>query len=380
MPSDTQCALDNQGNLKDATDIEWFNDPNDKLPINPIAATPDSSTHPSGLRCGTHKRDPQRLFYLTAADKLDNDGNLQKKFTPTQIQPCTRPHKSLKKSTNDNSMASDDDSNDENFTTGSEGSESNEDSNVVISNSELADSLPSKSIPSTGRFSGKQKRSAVILEEVEDVNSAQNISERSGVPMGSSILEPDEVGNKHYKCLHGKRKVITVTAIMKSNLTGLVKALKAMSGLMHTLYLLLKDRGSNVPIMQEEIDIALGKTPLDSNMTQDFISKLKERADSIEQAFQKQCDAARELWDQRIFEDLLTKWIVASDKPFDEVETPKFQDLLKYMHHSTPALHIPGRNVIKRQVMDLEEAIIAETKKMFAASVSIFSPNYATDY
>ncbi|KAG6851711.1 hypothetical protein C0991_006795, partial [Blastosporella zonata] len=54
---------------------------------------------------------------------------------------------------------------------------------------------------------------------------------------------------------------------MKSNLTGLVKALKEASIPMHTLYLLLKDRGSDEPITQEEIQIASGKVSIDSQKT-----------------------------------------------------------------------------------------------------------------
>ncbi|KAG6855584.1 hypothetical protein H0H87_000575 [Tephrocybe sp. NHM501043] len=133
---------------------------------------------------------------------------------------------------------------------------------------------------------------------------------------------------------------------------------------------LLKSRAANNPVMQEEIDIAPGKTLLDSHTTTKFVAKLKKYTKNIEESFQRQQEAVKEPWDQAKFEDLLMRWIVASDKTFDEVETLEFQDLLNYVHHSLP-LNIPGHNMIKRRVMSMGDDVIEETKKMFSLLESI---------
>ncbi|KAG6849671.1 hypothetical protein C0991_011198, partial [Blastosporella zonata] len=158
---------------------------------------------------------------------------------------------------------------------------------------------------------------------------------------------------------------------MKSNLTGLVKALKEASILIHTLYLLLKDRGSDEPITQEEIQIVSGKVSIDSQKTAELVDQLQKREESIEKAFQKQREAAqltssKDLWNQAYFEELLSKWLIILDKSFDKVETPEFIDLLTYVHHTVPPLSIPSRFTIKRRVMDMGNNVIEEIKKMFS--------------
>ena len=49
-------------------------------------------------------------------------------------------------------------------------------------------------------------------------------------------------------------------------------------------------------------------------------------------------------WDQDQFGELLTKWIVATDQPFDTVDNPEFRELMSYIHHPAPAIHIPGHH------------------------------------
>ena len=111
--------------------------------------------------------------------------------------------------------------------------------------------LPSKTVPTTGCGSGKRKRNKVTVEEVEDEDSPQNLRAQSPVATGSSIIEDNSlyqksqrqstrnpiyyfyervehdakgsvgnIGDKHYKCLHGNRKVSTITKAMKSSLNG----------------------------------------------------------------------------------------------------------------------------------------------------------------
>ncbi|KAG6808201.1 hypothetical protein H0H92_005060 [Tricholoma furcatifolium] len=128
---------------------------------------------------------------------------------------------------------------------------------------------------------------------------------------------------------------------------SLVKALKDSSSVMYTFFLLLKERGTTESITHEEIHMASGKIPVSSHTAAEFVAKLKEKTGDIERAFQRQREAAEVPWDQEHFEYLLSKWIVGSDKAFDEVENPEFRELLIYLRHLSTPLNIPGRNTIK---------------------------------
>jgi len=113
-------------------------------------------------------------------------------------------------------------------------------------------------------------------------------------------------GDRHYKCYHGNRKVLTITKAMKSNLNGefkfsglmphlsyyflqgLIGNLKSCSPPMHSFYTLLKERPVDDPITQEEISIASGKTTLNPGATANYIKNLEEKSESIRRAFEKQ--------------------------------------------------------------------------------------------
>ncbi|SRR5258707_65517 len=69
-------------------------------------------------------------------------------------------------------------------------------------------------------------------------------------------------------------------------------------------------------------------------------------------------------WDQDRFEDLLAKWIIATDQPFYTVDDPKFHSLLTYTH-PLPTLKIPHRDAVKRRIMKMGDNTIEATKHMF---------------
>lgn len=86
----------------------------------------------------THTRDPQKLSSLTATDKLDDYGNLKKKYATTHSQP-TRTRKPSKKLKSNLLVGGDDSSGDEDFKADSSASESDDDDDtVIITNSEVS--------------------------------------------------------------------------------------------------------------------------------------------------------------------------------------------------------------------------------------------------
>ena len=67
-----------------------------------------------------------------------------------------------------------------------------------------------------------------------------------------------------------------------------------------------------------------------------------------------------------MFEELLTKWIVASDQPFEEVEKPELVNLLNYVHRSLSPLNIPSRITTKRCIMKMGAKGVQEMIELFA--------------
>jgi hypothetical protein len=80
-------------------------------------------------------------------------------------------------------------------------------------------------------------------------------------------------------------------------------------------------------------------------------------------------------WDQQHFEDLLAKWIAATDQPFTTVDGPEFRALLQYTHHpAKKTLKIPHATAVRSHIMELGEEIIDGLKQTFGVGSS---PNHA---
>lgn len=197
-------------------------------------------------------------------EKLDEFGN-----TVQPRRPHGRSQNTRVKCKRDAAKDVDTDVDDDNFVSSSSsdvGSSDGDDSEVgEISNEELADMLPLKTIPEVNRKGQgrtlkpkakvltaappkkKVKTHSVEVEEVEDEDSARNLRNRNAsvlsvtgdvsqkkkkgikknaihlfyevVPTGDDGKLGDD-GDIHYRCLHGAHKVCTIKKTMKSNLTG----------------------------------------------------------------------------------------------------------------------------------------------------------------
>ncbi|KAG2362861.1 hypothetical protein BDR07DRAFT_977819 [Suillus spraguei] len=203
----------------------------------------------------------------------------------------------------------------------SSGSSSDTDTVEVVSNKELATILPTKTVPShDGRTSTRPNVR----------HSKKNISKRKSPAIGSSVEEVDDVddpcpqlspthrilkhsksraltnpirlfyeevstnssgvegnrGDKHYKCYHGQRKILTVTKAMRSSLNGLIGHIKNHFPAMFRLYLHLKLHAE--PPTEEEIAIASGKKILDPTKATEYLLKLERSSSNITDAFNDQ--------------------------------------------------------------------------------------------
>ncbi|KAF8233226.1 hypothetical protein L208DRAFT_1267987, partial [Tricholoma matsutake] len=342
----------------------------------------------------------KNMAALIEEEALDIDGQLKKQSNP--CRPCKRKQKQAKKTM----QMTDDSDEDSNFLTSSSGEESTAKSGSdradgVIPNDEIADMLPSKTAPITARTKTttcSKKARKVTVEDVEDADSPRNVSVQNraaspdppaatetmtsnteqqkkkmgGVKRSNLIylfyeLVPQngsgqigDPGDKHYRCCHGNRKILTVTKLMKSNLNGLyatiIGHLKHFP-MMYRLYWVLKDWAE--PPTAEEIGFASGKTVLDPKSDAEYLKKLEAATENIQKAFAMQEANAVGPWDQAKFECLLTEWIVACDQPFDEVEEEDAR-------HPAPSMKLPGHEGICHWVMKMGEETVDGIHEMFA--------------
>ncbi|KAF9543146.1 hypothetical protein CPC08DRAFT_770290 [Agrocybe pediades] len=331
--SPAECpAVDAEGNLKDASTLHFYGSESDEVPLPPVPCDQDIAES----RRTSSRKSTNKLSEILDAEKRDVDGNLSKQFAPKK-QRKNPPRK--KTSTSKKAgvagptvvgLGSDvDDEDDSDFTDSSDSSDScpsivsvldSEDESTVaqVSNAELADILPSKSFPTSGRGSGKKKRqrqSEVSIPSEGD--KAKDMVKKNPIHFFFAQVEhgaDGRVGNpgdKHFKCYHGNQKIITLTKSMKYNLTTLINHLKANFPLMFKLFTILKARSSSEAITQEEIDVARGKKKLDTQKAKAWFDNLEAASRDIKDAFERQATAAAGPWDQEKFEELLAKWIVA---------------------------------------------------------------------
>ncbi|KAN0131304.1 Ribonuclease H-like domain containing protein [Lactarius tabidus] len=363
-------------------DFEWYHSEGDDKPMQvapgvQVADKSEAQVLVRGQRRGRAAKMAEALQY----EKEDEDGNpIQHHATARSFR---KPRQAKRQRISTISVAPSSDEDDEDFKAPLEsGSDDDTGSWDDPSNTEVADILPSKTIPTTGRgASSKRKRSThgVAIEEIEgegphqmsnrSKTSTNHTIDKNGIVgchhQGEKISgraksmatrnpiyyfyervernangEIGNAGDKHYRCFHGNRKVVTITKKMKYSLNGVIGHLKSTSSLMYRLYLVMKEC-SPAQITQEEIEVASGKKLLDP--ASDFLSKLESANENIRRAFDKQVEAATSPWDQEKFEYLLAKWVVATDQPFDTVDQPEFRDLMTYAHHPLPSLKIPHR-------------------------------------
>lgn len=155
-----QCALDESGGLKEAKDIEFFFSESETIPL---ASSASLQRNPGNteLRCGQQMKKIEKMQASIAAEQRSEYGGIIKKHRPGQRgQQSSRLAKKPKVDTASIDNVSDPDDSD--FMSDGLLAESleledgdTEVDEVQPSNAEIADILPSKTIPTTGRGSGK---------------------------------------------------------------------------------------------------------------------------------------------------------------------------------------------------------------------------------
>ncbi|KAG2040827.1 hypothetical protein BDR03DRAFT_857266, partial [Suillus americanus] len=141
----------------------------------------------------------------------------------------------------------------------------------------------------------------------------------------NAMGQASDTGDKHYKCYLGNRKVLTITYAMKSSLNGLIWHLKTHFLPMYQLYLILKSCGTSPT--EDELKMARGEKVLDPDAAAAYLTQLEQASANLVNAFNKQVNKAFGNWSQEKFKDLLAKWLVTCDQPFEE-----FKVFVEYTH------------------------------------------------
>lgn len=210
-----QCALNADGSFKDACEITWHHDPDDETPI-------ASGSKPIG-RVQRSRNVDRMAEIINAEQDSDNQHNpkpsrKRKRKAKRKVDETDKDDVDFMGSSSDSDSVSEDDDTD----------------CVEITNVELADSLPSKTIPSgrSRKSKGKkpaQKRKRVVdnleasylqtvSQSTSKSKSVNHVTKKTGGGKQNPIYlfyeqvdvnkdgNTGEPGDKHYKCYHGNRK------------------------------------------------------------------------------------------------------------------------------------------------------------------------------
>ncbi|KAI0282623.1 hypothetical protein BC826DRAFT_974203 [Russula brevipes] len=335
-----QPALGQDGQLLDATEIEWYHDPDDAWPIPPSSHLQEGQcSRPAWATTGG------RLAAALAAEKLDEYGNPVMSFRRRVTQPLKpRAITKRKRATVDDAET---DVEDENFVDSSTEDGLDTDIDLVeISNEEVANILPSKTIP---EVSGKGHTRTL---------KATTNSRMTTTPLKKKILNT-KLSQMHPMVL--QETLETFTTVFSWHSQADVSAV-------------LYPQRSDVPPTPDEIAIASGKKRLDGKTEAEYFKKLKMnlktsrkhlKSNKPEPMYVKiipftTLDSSMAhstgAWDQEKFEQVLTEWIIACDQPFNEVEKQEFVTMMNL---------IPKRDGIKRRVMKMGDEIIEGVCEMF---------------
>lgn len=393
MASD-QCAVGADGKLLPAAQINFFNDPDDMVPI----SGPDAPTG-RGHRVKSIGR---MKASIQAEQNVDNEGNLivKRARQPRHSQKGTaRASRTASVASTPAPMDIDTDCSDSDFAGDPSDDDTEDGSMGNISNGELADSLPTKFVPEISKAKTRSKAALRAAAKSKPTKRAATDNDSAIPPKNRRMSQTDPdltdgkvpealktkkrnpiyhfytditttmegqavAGSRYYKCCH-TGKICQITAKMNYSLTGLINHLRNNVPPMYQLYEILKARLPALPT-EEEISIASGTKKLGYEGMAKYLQGLSKSDGSIAAAFAAQVEKAKGPFDQKEFERLLVEWIIACDQPFEEVERPQLRRLLEYTHHSIKPLHVPHRTTIKTRIMKMGEDKVEDIKRMFS--------------
>ncbi|KAG9221990.1 hypothetical protein CCMSSC00406_0009198 [Pleurotus cornucopiae] len=370
--SDDQCAIGPDGNLLHASKISFVFDPDDPVPM-PVPEEVDAGqSRPRRPRFSDKRQE------AIAALQLDDDG----KPVALRRPRATANSRSRKPTTTAGGLTvtttlpkdDDDDPEDNDFIpplVDMDNESDDEDEDRVITNAELAASLPSQLIPAASlKARIKKRRQSTKASPPKAKRVREESSVASVVSMASSVgISTTAKGGKRshiYRFFEQVDNDANGESAEGMEYFKIIQLALYNIPMIYRFYEAIKTRKD--ALTAEELKIATAQTPLDEEAIAKYISGLEPGSMSIMSAFQHQLDISKPTWDQGIFEQLLVEWMVCCDQPFMEVEWPEFRKLIQYVYQrggSTTPIHVPGRTTIQTKVMKAGNNTIAQIRQMF---------------
>ncbi|KAJ7337592.1 hypothetical protein DFH08DRAFT_812914 [Mycena albidolilacea] len=312
----------------------------------------------------------QRLNEFIELEKLDEFGNPEATKKSTKHK-CPHKHQNLLPA--ENSDPDDLDYSADN------NSSSDDDIQEIISNEELADSLPSKTLPESLRrpkdsaLPKKKSKGKGKAPDPPPVPQPPKARRKTHNPIYYFFEEVNEnadgsvEANMHYfKCYLGNRQVLKIGQKMNGSTHGLQTHLASHFVAHHRLYKVLLARGTAPTDV--ELAVAHGSTPITPEMAAEYLQSLDVISNNIKDMFEKQAAASQDPWNQEHFEHLLANWVATCDQPFSAVDDEEFHELLKYTHHpAKKLLKIPHAQAIRTRIDKMGEEMIAALAEIFKA-------------
>ncbi|KAJ7239078.1 hypothetical protein C8J57DRAFT_1478487 [Mycena rebaudengoi] len=236
---DVISGADAVNSLKDASEILFYNSESDDIPL-PNALT-------GVLRRGGRKRNTDKLTESLAAEHADENGNAKTK----SAHHASGPHAPRVKTVPETLSEEEDDDFEMPGLEEVSDSDDSDSGDEDIDNDEIADLLSSKTVPARsgasskphtrGKSSGQKRKQSgesaaapaakkstrATVEEVEDESDFPKTTQfKNPIYLFYEAVNKNAMGttgkpgDKHYKCRHGNRKIVTVTKAMRYNVSG----------------------------------------------------------------------------------------------------------------------------------------------------------------
>ncbi|KAJ7263030.1 hypothetical protein C8J57DRAFT_1231628 [Mycena rebaudengoi] len=296
------------------------------------------------------------------------------------------------------------DSEDDDFTSSPSTEDSDSEIEVLVSNDEVAESLPTKSLPAkskrnpTSAAPPKKKHKKKDVEPLPNGNASagpsnepqvddpppkakgkQKSTMRSGFNLwvkhqaiyyfyrrlaGTELPTNAVEGSRYYKSYFGNEEVVQMTQGSNYNTRKLQHHLKKVSLPHYRLYEVLQTHSG--PATSSEIKLACGLEPMTTEIADEYQVELKNMSNNVKDMFTKQALEAQVPWSQEHFEDLVAKWVAACDQPFTAVLQDEFREMLQYVHHHSPTpLKIPSDDSVRHRIKKMGAEMVDGLKAIF---------------
>ncbi|KAG2107774.1 hypothetical protein BD769DRAFT_1675491 [Suillus cothurnatus] len=211
--------------------------------------------------------------------------------------------------------------------------DSDQESDVIkITNEEITHLLPSKMVPEHPNRHNKCKHLAKWSTWTTQAPTNSGVLAAITTVAQDNLIEEDVVPAvltakaAKQNLIYYFYDIVQLNAAMKSSLNGLIGHLKTHFPPMYQSYLVMTSH--ETPLTEDELKLARGEKVIDSDTAAAaYLTQLEQASANLVNAFNKQVNKAFGDWSQEKFEDLLAKWLIACDQPFEEVEKPEFKAL-----------------------------------------------------